>query len=57
MMPNDPIMVTVTLMTVEPTDRALTGWMPFSPGWSLIDEFQGWEGVLHELNITGAGSG
>jgi hypothetical protein len=23
------IMVAVTLLSVEPTDRALTGWMPF----------------------------
>lgn len=27
---SNPILIAVTLLAVEPTDRALSGWMPFS---------------------------
>jgi hypothetical protein len=30
-------MAAVTLLTVEPTDRALVGWCPFGTGYSWQD--------------------
>lgn len=52
----DTIMTAVVLMTVVPTDRALTGWMPFRylPGQ---DEDISSDHMLHSLSMTGAGGG
>jgi hypothetical protein len=51
----DPILVAVMLLTVRPTDRALSGWCPFRS--DLFNRNVSGDRLMFLLNMTGAGRG
>jgi hypothetical protein len=53
---DDPIMIAVLLLAVEPTDRALAGWFPFRKNPGQAVPYAG-DRVLGSLLMTGAGRG